>query len=110
MSDHRKGYHATVNNVKANAVARDLVAFYLLDDISKLQDSNDIGLEEQLSALYFLLLQLFAPPICSRQNPENHQTCCSGYPIWGGSPSMGSYPCERKHRFATFINIMGRGI
>ena len=58
----RRKYHATVNDIKDVALARNLVIFYLLDDLSRTSHLSPDQLTEQLAALFFVFSAAVMPP------------------------------------------------
>ncbi|KAL8658086.1 MAG: hypothetical protein Q9226_001290 [Calogaya cf. arnoldii] len=59
-------YHATINDLKAPALARDLVVFYLLDDLSKISLSAKQQESEHLAAIFYLYAGSIIPPFAAR--------------------------------------------
>ena len=54
-------YHATINDIKANALARDLVMFHLLDDLAASVGSGEENRTELLATIFFLYVGAVIP-------------------------------------------------
>lgn len=60
-AERTRTYHATINDIKANALARDLVMFHLLDDLAAAVDSTEDKRTELLSTIFFLYVGAVMP-------------------------------------------------
>lgn len=58
-------YHATINDIKANALVRDLVVFYLLDDLSALKGCKSEKRAQLLETIFFLYVGAIVPKYVS---------------------------------------------
>lgn len=54
-------YHATINDIKASALARDLVMFLLLDDLAAAVNSSEDNRTELLATIFFLYVGAIMP-------------------------------------------------
>ena len=54
-------YHATINDINASALARDLVMFYLLDDLAAAVDPSEDDRIESLATIFYLYVGAVMP-------------------------------------------------
>ena len=66
----RRKYHATVNDIKDGALARNLVIFCLLDDLSQILHQSNGQLTEHLAALFFVFSAAVMPPYVANRVQE----------------------------------------
>lgn len=59
--DRKKTYQATINDVKANALTRDLVMFYLLDESSAMENSRMDTRTEVSTTMFYLFAGAIMP-------------------------------------------------
>ena len=66
----RRKYHATINDIKDGALARNLVMFCLLDDLSEMSHQSRDQLTEQLTVLFFVFVAAVMPPYVAKRVQE----------------------------------------
>ncbi len=59
--ERTRTYHATINDIKASALARDLVMFHLLDDLAAAVGPNEENRTELLATIFFLYVGAVMP-------------------------------------------------
>lgn len=57
----KRKYHATINDIKPSALARDIVLFYLRDDLSQSQSTGGEDQIEQLTVIFYLFVGAVVP-------------------------------------------------
>ncbi len=63
----KRKYHVTINDLKAPALARDLVMFYLLDDLAKMIPSGGELETEHCTVIFYLFTASILPPFAARR-------------------------------------------
>ena len=63
----KRKYHVTINDLKAPALARDLVMFYLLDDLAKMKSSGGELETEHCTVIFYLFTASILPPFAARR-------------------------------------------
>ncbi|KAI4220875.1 MAG: hypothetical protein LQ349_007983 [Xanthoria aureola] len=66
----KRKYHVIVNDLKAPALARDLVMFYLLDDLAKMESSGGELETEHCTVILYLFTASILPPFAARRIQE----------------------------------------
>lgn len=66
----KRKYHATVNDIKDGALARSLIIFCLLDDLSKMSYHRPDQLTEHLTTLFFVFSAAVMPPYVASRVQE----------------------------------------
>lgn len=63
----KRKYHVTISDLKAPALARDLVMFYLLDDLAKMESSGGELETEHCTVIFYLFTASILPPFAARR-------------------------------------------
>ncbi|KAL8673296.1 MAG: hypothetical protein Q9168_002294 [Polycauliona sp. 1 TL-2023] len=58
----KRKYHATINDLKAPTLARNLIMFYLLDDLAQFKAADAARRFEQLTVIFYLFTASIMPP------------------------------------------------
>ncbi|KAL8964200.1 MAG: hypothetical protein Q9183_004624, partial [Haloplaca sp. 2 TL-2023] len=78
----KRKYHMTVNDLKASMLARNLVMFYLLDDLSNMTLSGSQQEIEHLTVIFYVYIGAIVPPFVAQKLRETIKRAanalCSG--------------------------------